>query len=293
MAENHQKEKEAQVEVEELRFRLQELEEIFNATLNQTGEAIVVCDATGRIIRFTSGTHELCGCDPAGARFDDLFALTRADGKPFYATGALRGEHHRMLAEDHTSKLDAEGLRLLRVVQDNSQLMGRLIDDLLALSRLGRQELKMRGVDLSGLAETVFQELQVQNPHRTLNLIIKELPQAYGDRGLLRQVLVNLLQNAVTFTQPKKRAQIEVGGWTEGKEAVYYIKDNGVGFNMKYADKLFGVFQTLHRRKDFEGTGVGPAIVQRIIYRHGGRVWAEGKVNEGATFYFSLPDVPH
>jgi PAS domain S-box-containing protein len=195
----------------------------------------------------------------------------------------------RILAEGHAAYLDAEGLRLLKVVQENTQLMGQLIDDLLALSRLGRQDLRIMDLDLAGLAKSVWRTLQAQNPGRTWNFTLKPLPAARGDLGLIRQVLVNLLDNAVKYTGPKKIGEIEVGGYTEGREAIYFVKDNGVGFNMKYADRLFGVFQTLHRRTEFKGTGVGLAIVQRIIHRHGGRVWAEGKVGEGATFYFSLP----
>ncbi len=195
----------------------------------------------------------------------------------------------RMLADEHAARLDAEGQRLLTVIRTNTLLMDRLIEDLLDFSRLGRQEMRMWDLDLTALAHAVFHELQVDNPGRKLQLALKPLPAAHGDRTLLNQVLVNLLANAVKFTRPRELAEIEVGGWTEENENLYYVRDNGVGFDMRYVDKLFGVFQRLHRASEFEGTGVGLAIVQRIINRHGGRVWATGKVQEGATFYFTLP----
>jgi PAS domain S-box-containing protein len=196
----------------------------------------------------------------------------------------------RMLVEDYASTLDAEGLRLLDVIRSNTHMMGQLIDDLLALSRLGRQEIRAQEIDLQPMVTEVFEELKAQEPARRLQLKLKKpLPPAFGDRNLLNQVLVNLLGNAVKFTQPREKGIIEVGGWTEGKENIYFIKDNGVGFDMRYVDKIFGVFQRLHRREEFEGTGVGLAIVQRIIHRHGGRVWASGKVGKGAEFYFALP----
>jgi len=197
----------------------------------------------------------------------------------------------RMLVEDYGPKLDAEGLRLLDVIRSNTRIMGNLIDDLLALSRLGRQEIRAQEIDLKPMAAAVFKELKAQEPARRLKLKLKlnPLPPAFGDRNLLNQVLANLLGNAVKFTEPREKAIIEVGGWTAEKENIYFIKDNGVGFDMRYVDKIFGVFQRLHRREEFEGTGVGLAIVQRIIHRHGGRVWAAGKVGEGAEFFFALP----
>jgi PAS domain S-box-containing protein len=195
----------------------------------------------------------------------------------------------RILLEAHGAEFSGEGLRLLQVIRSNTQLMGELIDDLLALSRLGRQEIKARKIDLGGLVTSVFRELRAQAPERQMQLILNPAPPIYGDRSLINQVLVNLLGNAVKFTKSREKAIIEVGGWTEGKEDIYFVKDNGVGFDMRYVDKIFGVFQRLHRREDFDGTGVGLAIVQRIITRHGGRVWATGQVDGGATFYFALP----
>jgi PAS domain S-box-containing protein len=195
----------------------------------------------------------------------------------------------RMLMLDHAAQIDAEALRLLEVIRHNTDFMAQLIDDLLALSRLGRHELKKDRMDLAAMSANAFQDLKVQTPGRHLDLTIKELPPAFGDPSLLNQVLVNLLTNACKYTRFEETANIEVGGWRAAGENVYYVKDNGVGFDMRFENKLFGVFQRLHEGKDFEGTGVGLAIVQRILQRHGGRVWAEGKVGEGATFYFALP----
>ena len=195
----------------------------------------------------------------------------------------------RILLKERASGLDEEGLRLLDVIVSNTQVMIRLIDDLLALSRLGRQQIIKSQINLAVMARKVFEPLQVQEPDRDLQLVVSDLPPAWGEPSLLNQVMMNLLGNAMKYTRPKKTAVIEVAGHTEGRETIYSIKDNGIGFDERYAHKLFGVFQRLHSGPEYEGTGVGLAIVQRIIHRHGGRVWAEGKVGEGATFYFALP----
>jgi signal transduction histidine kinase len=194
----------------------------------------------------------------------------------------------RMLMGEHADKLDAEALRLLQVINSNTKLMQHLIDDLLALSRLGRLQVRKSVVDLSAMARQVFGQLRGQAPERDLRLTGGDLPLGWGDQSLLYQVMQNLLANAVKFTKSRKTAIIEVGGRTEGKENIYYVKDNGAGFDERYIDNLFRPFQRLHPQEEYEGTGVGLAILQRIIQRHGGRVWAEGKVGEGATFYFSL-----
>jgi two-component system sensor kinase len=196
----------------------------------------------------------------------------------------------RVILEEYKDKLDDEGKRYLNIVRDNTQKMGQLIEDLLALSRLGRKEMQVSRIDMAKLAKTVFDELKDANPGRNIQLEIKTLPPAYGDQAMIHQVFVNLLSNAIKFTQFKEKAVIEIGFNTQMNENVYYVKDNGVGFDMQYSNKLFGVFQRLHSAEDFDGTGVGLAIVQRIIHRHGGKVWAEGKVNEGATFYFNILD---
>ena len=198
----------------------------------------------------------------------------------------------QLVLKRYEEKLDDEGKRLLNVVRGNTRRMGQLIDDILAFSRAGRLEIKASTTDMAALAREVWQELEPSRAEREVFLNIKSLPNAQGDRAMLRQVWANLLGNAVKFTRPKPTAQIEVEGKIEGAEYIYSIKDNGVGFDMQYADKLFGVFQRLHGIEEFEGTGIGLAIVKRIIPRHGGRVWAEGKANEGAAFYFALPVNP-
>ncbi len=195
----------------------------------------------------------------------------------------------RILFEDFSDKIDDEGRRLLSVIRKNTQNMGQLIDDLLSFSRLGRQEIKLSEINMSELARIIFEEVKPNDPAQNPKLEIHSLPLAYGDRAMIKQVFANLLSNALKFSRKKEESIIEVGGRIEGKENLYYVKDNGVGFDMNYVDKLFGVFQRLHSQGEFEGTGVGLALVKRIIHRHGGRVWAEGKVGEGATFYFTLP----
>ncbi len=195
----------------------------------------------------------------------------------------------KIVIEEYHDKLDDEGRRQLNVIRDNTQKMGKLIDDLLSLSRLGRQEMNFAEIKMDELAKSVFDELKMSAVQKEPQFDIKALPPAYGDRALIHQVFANLMSNAIKFTRPKDAAIIEVGGWSEGREDIYYVKDNGVGFDMKYKNKLFGVFQRLHSENEFEGIGVGLAIVHRIIQRHGGRLWAEGEVNKGAAFYFTLP----
>ncbi|HEV2750200.1 MAG TPA: PAS domain S-box protein [Gemmatimonadales bacterium] len=196
-----------------------------------------------------------------------------------------------ILLEDYGSVLDAEGRRQLGVIREAATRGGELIDALLNFSRLGREPVSVEPVDLTELALGVAAELRGSGP-KMMDIHIDTLPPTKGDRALLRQVLVNLIGNAVKFTAGRPHPQIEVGSRREGRAVVYHVKDNGVGFDMRYADKLFGVFQRLHRGDEFEGTGVGLALAQRIIQRHGGRIWAEGEVDAGATFYFTLPGPP-
>jgi PAS domain S-box-containing protein len=194
----------------------------------------------------------------------------------------------RILGEDYAGKLDDEGRRLLGVIRNNSQKMGQLIDDLLEFSRLGRKSLSVVEINMKRMTEEVFGELQAGDERRH-RLALGSLPPAHGDATLVRQAWVNLLDNAIKFSSKREQPVIEVSGHENGAECVYSVKDNGVGFDMRYYDKLFGVFQRLHSAEEFDGTGVGLAIVQRVVARHGGRVWAEGEVNKGAAFYFSLP----
>ncbi|MBI5961629.1 MAG: PAS domain-containing protein [Chloroflexi bacterium] len=198
----------------------------------------------------------------------------------------------RIVLRDYAPLLPDEGQRRLQSVRDSAQQMGRLIDDLLAFSRLGRQPIQKRMVSPSHLARVVFEELSHERENRQVEITIGEMPDCQADPALLKQVFVNLLSNALKFTRPREVAQIEAGVLQPDGKPIYFVKDNGVGFDMQYSDKLFGVFQRLHRAEEFEGTGVGLAIVQRIVYRHGGRVWAESQVDQGATFYFMVEGEP-
>jgi len=193
-----------------------------------------------------------------------------------------------MIEEDYVDRLDAEGRRYLSVIRENAKRMGGLIDDLLEFSRVGRLPVSAREIDVDQLVRELAAELTDGDSARA-QVQIGSLPPARGDPGLLRQVWTNLLSNALKYSGKAARPRIEVSGRQTALESSYSVRDNGVGFDMTYADKLFGVFQRLHRADEFDGTGVGLAIVQRVVARHGGRVWAEGKVNEGATFSFALP----
>jgi PAS domain S-box-containing protein len=194
----------------------------------------------------------------------------------------------KMLLERYSEQLDAKGRHYFEEVRTGTRNMGRLVDELLALSRIGRQEPQLQATGLNSLFEEVRTELMKDADDRQIEWKIEALPFVECDPTLMRQVVTNLLSNAVKYTRPRAPAVIEVGQTQQGGESVVFVRDNGVGFNMKYADKLFGVFQRLHRAEDFEGTGVGLATVQRIIHKHNGRVWAEAELNKGATFYFTL-----
>ncbi len=195
----------------------------------------------------------------------------------------------RMLVEDYSSVLDDEGRRICKVITTETLRMGKLIDDLLSFSRLSRKEIQTTTIDMKALAYSVFVELTSEEQMQRIDLKIGRLPQVKADPALIQQVWMNLISNAIKFSSRRERAIIELGTRRSDDENIYYVRDNGAGFNIQYVDKLFGVFQRLHSEDEFEGTGVGLAIVQRIVQRHGGRVWAEGEEDKGATFYFALP----
>ena len=194
-----------------------------------------------------------------------------------------------MLNKRTAEGLDEKSRHYLNVISGAAHQMGRLIDDLLGFSRAGRVEMKREDVNSNTLARDVINELSDETKGRKVSWEIKTLPRVVGDAALLRLVWTNLISNALKFTRDRSQSIIEIGAEERGKDYVFHVKDNGVGFDMKYKDKLFGLFQRLHRPEEFEGTGVGLANVQRIIRRHGGSAWAEGVPGEGATFYFSLP----
>jgi PAS domain S-box-containing protein len=198
--------------------------------------------------------------------------------------------YSQMLEEDYASRLDEEGQRLLKVVRDEANRMGRLIDDLLSFSRISRQAVDANAeIDMTALAKDVANELMRDRDASRIKLSVWPLPPVRGDRALLRQVWVNLLSNAIKYSSSKPQSDILVTGDTNDGMAQYRVADNGVGFDMKYAPKLFGVFQRLHKAEEFEGTGVGLAIVKRVITRHGGNIRADSKPGEGTTFHFNLP----
>ena len=201
--------------------------------------------------------------------------------------------YSELLQRQASSSLDEKSQRFIRTILDSAKRMGNLIDDLLAFSRIGRAETRKAEVDLEQLVKEVVAEIGQDTKERDIVWKIGALPVCHGDRSMLRLVVVNLVSNAVKFTSMRRPAEIEIGCVdSNDKEVEVFVRDNGAGFDMQYANKLFGVFQRLHLPEQFEGTGIGLATVQRIIHRHGGQVRGEGAVDQGATFYFSLPKAP-
>jgi signal transduction histidine kinase/CheY-like chemotaxis protein len=194
-----------------------------------------------------------------------------------------------ILLEDYGNKLDDEANRLLSKVHDNTRKMDRLITDILALSRVNRSELRFSRIDMATMVHSIYNEIASPEVQKKFTFTVSPLPDAYGDPTLMRQLWTNLISNAIKYTLPMDECIIQIKCQPEGDLNIYTIQDNGVGFNPEYTHKLFGVFQRLHSPDQFEGTGIGLAIVKRIIQRHGGQVWAEGALNQGATFYFSIP----
>jgi light-regulated signal transduction histidine kinase (bacteriophytochrome) len=194
----------------------------------------------------------------------------------------------QMISDKYQDKLDDEGRDELRVIRSESNRMGELINGLLNLSRLSRKEMKREDLDLSSIAKTIATELHRLEPERQVEFVITPGIRAYGDRVLLQSVLQNLLDNAWKFTGKHEKARIEFGMTEQEGKKTYFVRDDGAGFDMRYVNKLFGTFQRIHGEDEFPGNGIGLAIIQRIIHHHGGRVWAEGEVEKGATFYFTL-----
>ncbi|MGH2348112.1 MAG: sensor histidine kinase, partial [bacterium] len=193
----------------------------------------------------------------------------------------------RLVLDEYAPGMPEEGRRYLSRIRQGAQQMGMLIDDLLTFARLARQPLNRRYVDMTLLVRQVADQL-LQDERGPVSLTVDDLPGATADPGLLRQVVHNLLSNALKFSRTREQPRIVVSAQSGTDGPIYVVRDNGVGFDMRYADKLFGVFQRLHRTEEYEGTGVGLAIVQRVVHRHGGRVWAEAEIDGGATFYFTL-----
>ncbi len=200
---------------------------------------------------------------------------------------AING-YSSILQEIYSGKMDSEGLGALQSIKHNSKRMGELIDDLLAFSRLGRKEISVAEINMNALVKSIKEEDTASDSSKII-FTIHDLIPTKGDPSLIKQVWINLISNAIKYSQKKTKTHIEIGSSVKNNFIEYYIKDNGVGFDMQYYEKLFGVFHRLHSQEEFEGTGIGLAIVQKIINRHKGTVWADSKVDEGATFYFSLP----
>lgn len=203
---------------------------------------------------------------------------------------AING-YAEILREDFGEKLEEDATRVLNIISANSRRMGQLIDDLLRFSKVGKKAINRSYVEMSEIVNPIIDELLDSEKNRDIKIDRKDLGPARVDVSMIRQVWTNLLSNALKYTQKKEQARIEVGCYVDGDERIYYVKDNGAGFDMKFVDKLFGVFQRLHDDEDFQGTGVGLALVKRIIDKHNGRIWVEAVENEGATFYFSLPKI--
>ena len=248
-------------------------------------------DDDGRLVGFTKVTRDLTerkqAADDLARAHAELEAFSYSVSHDLRAPLRAINGYAQALIEDHGPTLNAEGQRMLQVVRDSATRMGQLIDGLLAFSRLGRQSLKKSPLDMTSIAGSVVEELRMVDPGPH-EVVIGTLPPAHGDGTLIRQVFANLLANAFKFSAGRDAPRVEVGAGEEGGDAVYFVRDNGAGFDMKYADKLFAVFTRLHGT-EFAGTGIGLALVHRIIQRHGGRIWANSVPNAGATFYFTLP----
>ena len=201
------------------------------------------------------------------------------------------GSGYAELLQERESELDGTSRHYVRSIRDSAVSAARLVDDLLQFSKVGRATLSTGRVDMNKLVAEARRSLEPDLEGREIEWRIEELPPAFGDAAMLRQTLVNLISNAAKYSRPRPQAQIDVFAEHRNEETVYTVQDNGVGFDMAYAPKLFGVFQRLHRPEEFEGTGIGLAIAQRVVERHGGRIWAEGALDRGATFHFALPDL--
>ena len=256
--------KQAEHELAQHREHLEELVAQRTAELGQTNQQLVEANAELESFAY-SVSHDL----RAPLRIIDGFS--------------------KLILQRYSGELDDKGQEFLELIRDNTRDMGQLIDDLLAFSHLGRREMLRTEIDMAKLVREVFAECTALVPERAIRLQVGALPAARGDAAMVRQVVVNLLSNAVKFTDRQPAAVIEVSGRVEGDHNLYQVKDNGVGFDPQHAERIFGVFQRLHRAEEFEGTGIGLALVQRIIQRHGGEGWAEGQPGQGATLSFTLP----
>ena len=284
---------------EELIAKLAELEEIISALRNQEVDAVVGVKHI-LMLRLKETEDEL---RKQREHLDGLVKALNASNKELedfsYSVShdlktplrAIDG-YSRKLAVEYGNKLDSEAERIIGVIRSNAKRMGALIDDLLSFSRVQKIGLNISKIEMAKVITEVWDEIQAANKDRQLELKITKILPTNGDQSLIRQVLVNLLSNAVKFTKNRIPGIIEISSYNDSGKIVYCLKDNGVGFDMKYYEKLFTVFQRLHDNAEYEGIGAGLAISQRIVKRHGGNIWAEGEVDKGATFYFTMPTPP-
>lgn len=222
------------------------------------------------------------------AALKDLESFSYSVSHDLRAPLRIAGSYLAILEEEFTNQLPAEANRLLGVARHSIAQMGQLVEDLLRLARLGQQPLTKRPMNVADLVQEVLAELLATMPEREIKIEIGELPACVGDSGLLRQVYSNLLSNALKFTRGRSLPRVEIGAHQKGDDTVYFVRDNGAGFDMRYAAKLFGAFQRLHNSSEFEGTGIGLSIAHKIVERHGGRIWVESEPDQGSIFYFSL-----
>lgn len=255
----------------------------YNPVLNDREEIM------GVTVLSTNVTERIRTEEEIKALNKDLEAFSYSVAHDLRAPLRIMDGYSGILVEDYGHLIDDEGRRLLGIIVNNCRHMGQLIDDLLNFSRLGRLSPKSQEVDMEKLVRGVIEEQVTQIPDHRIEFRIGALEPAICDGGLIRVVYSNLISNAIKYSRKKERPLIEIGSERNHSETTYFVKDNGSGFDMKYADKLFNVFQRLHKTSEFEGTGVGLAIVQRIVNKHGGRIWAEAEVGKGASFYFSIP----
>lgn len=268
------------------------LVDAFNNMLDEVGDRTAVLERTQEELKTLNAELE----QRVAARTMQLEAANKElESFSYSVSHDLRaplraiGGFAELLWSDHAPDLNAEAQRKLGIIRSEAARMGTLIDDLLAFSRLGRKSLEPAELDMAALVDNVFARLRAEAGGDRVELRVGRLPRACADRALLEQVWVNLLSNAIKFSSKEEQPIIEVGAISDEHEHVYYVRDNGAGFDPRYKTKLFGVFQRLHDDSEFPGTGVGLALVQRIVLRHGGRVWADATLGEGATFYFTLP----
>lgn len=263
---------------------------IFPVLVNATA----VFDDSGKFLKSRTTVFDNTARKDAENRADQLRkemeAFTYSVSHDLRAPLRFIGGYAQMLEEDYSEKLDVEGNRIIATIQKNAERMGHLIDDLLDFSRMGRKELMMAIINLDHLVSEVLEEFQLKQVVPAVEVICQPLGSVRADMSMLKQVWINLISNAIKYSRKQPVSKVEIGRIDTDSEIHFYVKDNGVGFDMNYAHKLFEVFQRLHKVQEFEGTGVGLALVKRIIVRHGGRVWAASRTGEGAVFYFSLPN---